>query len=41
MEVIKGPQSATYSFTLAGKEAHVRGDAFYQGKAYADEGNLA
>ena len=33
--------SATYSLTLAGREAYIRGDAFHQGKAYVDEGNLA
>lgn len=33
--------SATYSLTLMGQEAYVRGDAFHQGKAYVDEGNLA
>lgn len=33
--------SATYSLTLAGQEGYIRGDAFHQGKAYVDEGNLA
>ena len=33
--------SGTYSFTLAGMDAYVRGDLFHQGKAYVDEGNLA
>ena len=33
--------SATYSLTLAGQEAYIRGDLFHQGKAYVDEGNLA
>jgi len=33
--------SATYSLTLAGYDAYIRGDAFHQGRAYVDEGNLA
>lgn len=38
---VSGNASATYSFTLGDLPAHIRGDVFYQGKAYVDESNLA
>lgn len=33
--------SATYDFTMMGKESYARADLFHQGKAYVDESNLA
>ena len=33
--------SGTYSFEVMGMDAYARADWFHQGKAYADEGNLA